>query len=453
MIANTPPHMHTIRVVMLSVTAATATPLVLPWEYNWTSFPAVWFGGNGTDWESPEQIAAIGKYQMAILGWQDLLYEADWTAVVYTQLTQAAIIKDAHPHIKVMVYAGFGFAFGLNAAVWSLMQDAAYSDFFLQQQHGAEFTHTNCEQMHQNNPHCVGWFWKFSNASARQYFVEEVVLPLATAPMIDGVFFDAFNYGWDIPEVRPFGLDVVNVPNCTHEGGAGCDALVQGSIDVAVATTRLLNQHQKVPMFANPGSFVRGLVGTNIWLNESALVDALDGLSWLTYYESARAEQMFALPPRPLLPPDALFDNMVREGSLGVAAAMHAYYHADVNGTAEDVTQHIVAFMMVREQGWYYLGSTGWLDKDYRWSSMYDMRCGRPVAAASRLRAGVYVRQYEACAVRIDCTQALNTTAKPQPPCNGSITGAGAVTWDSSRARFVEATEHHPSLGIESSAA
>ena len=194
-------YMYMWCVHMLSVTAATATPLVLPWEYNWTSFPAVWFGGNGTDWESPEQIAAIGKYQMAILGWQDLLYEADWTAVVYTQLTQAAIIKDAHPHIKVMVYAGFGFAFGLNAAVWSLMQDAAYSDFFLQQQHGAEFTHTNCEQMHQNNPHCVGWFWNFANASARDYFVSHLVAPLAEAPSIDGVFFDAVNYGYDIPEV------------------------------------------------------------------------------------------------------------------------------------------------------------------------------------------------------------------------------------------------------------
>jgi hypothetical protein len=26
--------------------------------------------------------------------------------------------------------------------------------------------------------------------------------------MIDGIFYDAFNYGYDIPEVTPFGLQV-----------------------------------------------------------------------------------------------------------------------------------------------------------------------------------------------------------------------------------------------------
>ena len=34
-----------------------------------------------------------------------------------------------------------------------------------------------------------------ANASARDYFIENLVQPLATAPMIDGIFYDAFNYG------------------------------------------------------------------------------------------------------------------------------------------------------------------------------------------------------------------------------------------------------------------
>ena len=29
--------------------------------------------------------------------------------------------------------------------------------------------------------------------------------PLAAAPMIDGIFYDAFNYGYDIPETTPWG--------------------------------------------------------------------------------------------------------------------------------------------------------------------------------------------------------------------------------------------------------
>ena len=54
-------------------------------------------------------------------------------------------------------------------------------------------------QEHTNDKHCVGWFWDFANASARDYFVAHLVAPLADAPSIDGVFFDAVNYGYAIP--------------------------------------------------------------------------------------------------------------------------------------------------------------------------------------------------------------------------------------------------------------
>ena len=42
----------------------------MPWPYDWDRFPAAWFGSNKTEWESPAQIKEIGKYSMAILGWQ-----------------------------------------------------------------------------------------------------------------------------------------------------------------------------------------------------------------------------------------------------------------------------------------------------------------------------------------------------------------------------------------------
>merc|ERR1719326_2581437 len=51
-----------------------------PYPYDWDRFPAAWFGGNSTDWESPDQLAEIGKYSMAILGWQHLI-----TAVIFVR--------------------------------------------------------------------------------------------------------------------------------------------------------------------------------------------------------------------------------------------------------------------------------------------------------------------------------------------------------------------------------
>ena len=91
---------------------AGGAPASAPWPfaYDWSRFPAAWFGANATHWESPEQIAAIGKYAMAILGWQHLGLNDNMTAVVYPQLTQMAIIKDAHPSLPVFVYCSFGWA-------------------------------------------------------------------------------------------------------------------------------------------------------------------------------------------------------------------------------------------------------------------------------------------------------------------------------------------------------
>jgi hypothetical protein len=291
--------------LLTHIIATAAASSAFPWPYDWTRFPAAWFGANATHWESPAQIDAIGKYALAILGWQHLAGMDNMTAVVYPQLTQAAILKDAHPSLPVFVYCSFGWAFGMNANVFPLMNDPRYADFFLQSTHGTfEYSRTNCQQMHTSDKHCVGYFWNFANSSARDYFVSHLVAPLAQAPTIDGVFFDAFNYAYDIPEVRPWGKPVVNIPNCSIPpagnasapvGWGGCEALLNGTLDVARRTAELLNQHGKVPIFANPASFVRP-PKQKIWMDEARLTKALYGRAWFTYYESFRGDVRFASP-------------------------------------------------------------------------------------------------------------------------------------------------------------
>ena len=333
-----------------SAVASAPAPASWPFAYNWSKFPAAWFGANATTWESPAQIEAIGKYSLAILGWQHLTMVTDFTAVVFEQITQAAILKNNHPDLPVFVYCGFGWAMGLNAGVLPIMNDPACKDFFLQSKEGYVFTQTDCQQGHttpkDTNNRCLGYFWNFGNASARDYFVDHLVAPLATAGAIDGVFFDATNYGYDIPEVHPWNRLTINVPNCTVPPGeySGCEALISGTLDVAKRSTELLNKHGKVPMFANAGSFVKP-VKQHIWLNESRLVDALDGMAWTTYYESARAEAAFTT---------GYLANMLTEQKLGVAAGVHTYY----KNATEDPLPHMAAFMLAQEEHWYYFGST-----------------------------------------------------------------------------------------------
>lgn len=56
-----------------------------------------------------------------------------------------------------------------------------------------------------------------------------------------------------LSEVRPWGKPVLNVPNCSTpvaQGGAvgwgGCEALLNGTLDVLRRTTQLLNSRGKV---------------------------------------------------------------------------------------------------------------------------------------------------------------------------------------------------------------
>ena len=93
--------------------------------HDW-SRPAVgWFGGNATHFENSSQLASIGRYAIAIFGWQHLIFATNWTASVYAQLTQAAILKAQQPQMAVYVYAGFANADGYNAATWSITRSAS----------------------------------------------------------------------------------------------------------------------------------------------------------------------------------------------------------------------------------------------------------------------------------------------------------------------------------------
>ena len=70
----------------LSAAAAASPDTPFPIPYNWAKFPTAWFASNATNWEDEAQLAAIGKYSMAILGWQHLAAQTHWEAIVYTQV-------------------------------------------------------------------------------------------------------------------------------------------------------------------------------------------------------------------------------------------------------------------------------------------------------------------------------------------------------------------------------
>lgn len=350
-----------------------SAPPAWPFPYDWSKFPAAWFGGNATNFESEEQLEEIGRYSLAILGWQHLITETNWTASVYAQMEQAAIIKAKFPKLPVYVYTGFGNADGYNNHTWEVMKGASdgcpgnqpcritpapYTDWFLQSSKTPVYSMSACEQMgmgysHPPTDRCWNPIWNVGNPDVRDFYIEKVIAPLAASTDIDGVFFDCFNFAYDLP--NPWNRNAVNIANCSHNhGGPGCDALLDGAVEMAARTAKALNAAGKVPMFSNPASFINGPNPAPIWLNESKLVAALEGTVWQLNYEFMRAEGLAS---------SGQLQNMLEESKLGLAAGVHVYYQhtnkTDPSSPLEDPTPHIAAFMLMRQEHWYFFGSTG----------------------------------------------------------------------------------------------
>ena len=94
-----------------------------------------------------------------------------------------------------------------------------------------------------------------------------------------------------------------------------------------------------------------------------------------------------------------------------------------------DLTAHVAAFMLLRQEQWYYFASTGWLDKDWSYAPLYDAvaACGRPVGEPRDVTANSsvvtrYTRAYERCNVSVSCTLDV------KDGCNATIDGLAAAS-------------------------
>ena len=60
---------------------------------------------------------------------------------------------------------------------------------------------------------------------------------------------------------------------------------------------------------------------------------------------------------------ECILNNMLTESKLGVPAGVHTYLQhvnaTDPSSPLEDEMPHMAAFMLAREEHWYYFGSTG----------------------------------------------------------------------------------------------
>ena len=105
-----------------------------------------------------------------------------------------------------------------------------------------------------------------------------------------------------------------------------------------------------------------------------------------------------------------ILNNMLKESELGVAAGVHVYLQhvnaSDPTSPLEDQLPHMAAFLLAREEHWYYFGSTGWWDDSFSWNPLFDKAaaCGKPLGPATQDAAGlVFTRKFAGCEAKLTC--------------------------------------------------
>ena len=137
-------------------------------------------------------MAQIGRYQLALFGWQTMLVADNFTDELRDIVQQARMVKQAQPQLPVVVYIDNLRAEPFYASVLRIMHDPQYRDFFLRDQAGFIPATTYCRQMQRpaTAPYCLSYYWNWFNDSAIDYYLHSVVQPIVAQSGFDGIFFD-----------------------------------------------------------------------------------------------------------------------------------------------------------------------------------------------------------------------------------------------------------------------
>jgi hypothetical protein len=142
--------------------------------------------------QTPAEQALISKFSVAILAWQ---LETDaspaWRHGEDKLHAQAAALAISAPHTQVMLYLQGQLAIDWYETTRAMLPPPcgtdsvnAFADFWL-------VNATDGKPAHWPSPHCgPDLNYDFSQQKVRDHYVESVVLPLASAPNVHGIWFD-----------------------------------------------------------------------------------------------------------------------------------------------------------------------------------------------------------------------------------------------------------------------
>eukprot|EP00035_Acanthoeca_spectabilis_P003913 m.96700 g.96700 ORF g.96700 m.96700 type:complete len:480 (-) comp12372_c0_seq1:2497-3936(-) len=425
----------------------------MPFEYRgFDNFPASFFGADIHGVEADSEMALVAKHQVSGWGWQQgcmtsccppphcncetsnpvgcpsvpppgytpAAGHVDEEEEILKQATAFKAYVEAHSNIAV-TQGIFAYRQVTYAAWWWRKNYDAYTNpatrkYFLRSASTGDFCWSN------------GPIWDFRNASARQYFINNVISEVTRneSSVLNLVFFDSgLGILGENPHPSPSGLiggsncSIAYQENATSRGGKDLNftdaervEAVQAQVQLLAEVAAALNAHSIVPMFSLavpfdpriaesrgfPGKLSRGYVFT-----EAEVVAALQNVTWMRYYEwfqsSGWSESI-----------GMSVENVIEEVARGIPVVGHAYGKPENCSDPQDkgIGSAVAAFLIAQGNYTYFqtsssvVGADPWTDAGWCWHPLYELKCGLPQGLATKTASGVWRREFANCSVTLD---------------------------------------------------
>jgi hypothetical protein len=392
-------------VVLLAATAAQQQqrqqqrlrPMPRQWSYNWSRFPAAWFGNNVSGFENERQLGELGRYSLVMFGWQAMQGPSNYSHTLAAQVEQARRVKERYPGMPTAVYWPADGAQPLYDAELPLFQNfERFKGFFFLNSSGLPLQplRYKCAIGTTHSGSAAGvkqWGcqllqWNFYNESAKEYYLEVALKRVVDMDpdnkAFNGIFLDAA-MGFMRRQGCPKGAT-----NCPE----GVTKALTDAIGTEILARTVANLHRwgdKYPIFnAHYGDMS---FGGDTPHSEQQILGAVgtDG-GMMRYYDGDGPLSI------------ALIDNVLRERAVQLPTVFH------VKGKKQPTIQAIAVFLVIRQNFSYFMESNGYYDKDFKWHVAYDYDYGLPVSEPTRTAdagAGtvLYQRTYSRCVASVLC--------------------------------------------------
>ena len=401
-----------------------------PSKEGWTGkIKPFWFGATHRGLESDDVLSLMARHNVAGYGWQTGGAENNGAASVGRgdAWGAAAVAHTAdymHSHnasnVTVFEYRQIQVALRLFAQTAIAADDPAFDDFWLHDVDSGKLC-LAAQPWKTLDP-----FWNFSNATAANYWVNQVIGELTTDSSLTAnapfaaVFFDEVDQGFCGYDVRPA------LHSQLQRSRSGCNfsrfdsqSLQSSSNAMLGRMVRSLNSAGITPILSMdnritasceglPSSDPNSACGSApCAIAEDATISVLQGTTWVRFYENWPSTFWHPSGPDGYA---AMIQNAILEGDAGVPNVLHI--GGACPAQARNITRPgrlggalefaVASYLIVATPGTALSISNGWYDGNFCWHPEFDIQYGTPLGPPQRTGSHSWTRNYSKCNVAVD---------------------------------------------------